>query len=84
MLCGTVIGDGDRDAAQLVLNLDGQRVERSAHGRLKVGLGMDRHVSRKVWAGVRLEARSSSFARLSTLSSSASKDFSSIVFDVFV
>jgi hypothetical protein len=55
MVCGTVIGDGDRNAAQMVLNLCGQRVERSAHGRLKVGFGMDRYVSRKVWAGIRLE-----------------------------
>ena len=55
MMCGTVIGDGDRDATQLVLNLGGQRVERSAHGGLKVSLGMDRYFSWKVWAGVRFE-----------------------------
>ena len=51
-----LIGDGDRDAGQLVLNLGGQHVERSAHGRLKVGLGMDRYASSKVWAGIRFES----------------------------
>jgi hypothetical protein len=55
MVCGTVIGDGDRDAAQLVLNVAGQPVERSAHRSLKVGLGVDRYLSRKIWARVRLE-----------------------------